>query len=328
MAHNLSSFNGRITMAYFGESPWHRLGTRLTDAARVDVAAAMTAAGLDWTVRREPLYLADGRVIDDRRAIVRDQDSTIFGTVGERFTPIQNREAFDVLTDVIRDAGVTIECAGALGAGETVWMLARFAEGREITKGDVINPYFLISQAHDGSRAYGAKLTPIRVLCQNTLTAAGRDNDITIRHTATAVSRLAEARRLVNTLTGIMDHTVEAYQEMAEFAVSDDAVRAVLTSLFPVPTDATAEVRAKQVKAMSQVGILLAHGKGADLSGKTAWGLYNAVTEYVDHVKPAEVSRDSASATRKANAISGAIFGQGDALKVKALQTVRALVAA
>jgi phage/plasmid-like protein (TIGR03299 family) len=260
MAHNLSTYMGQISMAYFGQTPWHKLGQRLTDAARRDVPMAMDAAGLTWTVRREPLYLADGRKMDDRQAIVRDTDNAIFGTVGARFTPIQNVDAFGVLTDVIQDAGVTIESAGAIGNGATVWMLARFAEGREITKGDVVNPYFLISQAHDGSRAYGARLTPIRVVCQNTLNAATsagvRGNEITIRHTAKSADRLAEARRIVKRLTGVLDETIETYQALASVNVSDDDVRQIIATLFLIADNATAEVKAKQTQAMMQVGLL------------------------------------------------------------------------
>lgn len=328
MAHDLSSFNGSVTMAYFGETPWHRLGQRLTNESRVDVSAAMKAAHLDWTVSAQDVFLKDGRRVEDSKVIVRDQDNRIFGTVGDRFTPIQNSEAFDVLSDVVREAGVTIESAGAIGSGAIVWMLAKFGESREIRPGDSVNPYFLICQAHDGTRSYGARLTPIRVVCQNTLNAAtssGR-NEITIRHTRNAAGRVHEARALINRLSGLMDSTVKTYQALASFDITAEDVRSVLTTLFPIAQDATPEAKAKQTKAIAQVGMLRIAGKGSDLSGNSAWGLYNAITEYVDHVKPAEVARDSKSAARRANAVSSAVFGPGDLLKSKALSLTRQLV--
>src|SRR5678815_4140764 len=176
MAHNLATINGRVAMAYDGETPWHKLGTRLPHLT--DVATALDTANLNWTVNLEPMFLADGREVPNRKAVVRDVDASVLATVSAAYGPIQNSEAASILADVCADYGVTIESAGALGVGETVWMLARLPQGDMApVPGDDVRGYFLLKWAHDASSALVGLPTPIRVVCQNTLslaTGAGR----------------------------------------------------------------------------------------------------------------------------------------------------------
>lgn len=328
MAHNLASIGGSVMMAYQGETPWHKLGTRMGGTS--DVAAALKAARLDWTVGLEPMFLADGRPVDDARAVIRQTDpSVILGSVGTMFAPVQNAEAFEPLADACRDFGVTIESAGALGNGARTWMLAKLPEAIEVTPGDCVNGYFLIVNGHDGSTAYGARPTPIRVVCQNTLSAAlGSGVDmIRIRHTRNADQRLAEAKRLIERMLGAMRETGDTFRTLADRRMTPADVAAYVAEVLPAPADEpisdTLKARRKNVAA------LVWCGKGADLAGSdsygsTAWAAYNAVCEYFDHVRPAEAK----SAAGMANANESAIFGGNAAIKLLALKRARALVAA
>lgn len=328
MAHNLATINGQISMAYQGATPWHKLGNRMLPGA--DVATAMQAAGLDWTVSLHDVFLADGRKVEDVRAVIRDTDgSPILGHVGSQFHSIQNLPAFEVLDPAVREMGVSIESAGALGDGQTTWMLAKLPEGIEPVPGDTVNGYFLIVNGHDGTRAYGARPTPVRVVCQNTLTAAlgGGTDMIRIRHTANAGARLDEAAKLITRMISAMKETGDTFASLAAKQIGHKQIAEYITAVFPIPegekVSDTIRVRRDNVCA------LVFSGKGAELAGATAngstlWGAYNAVTEYFDHVRPAEAKSDSA----RDAANESAIFGTNWATKVRALSIARKLVAA
>jgi phage/plasmid-like protein (TIGR03299 family) len=326
VAHNLATINGRVSMAYQGSTPWHNLGTRMASTADVD--QALTAANLDWTVRLDPMFLGDGREVPERRAVVRDGDRAILGTVGNQYTTIQNRAATDILRDACADFGVTIESAGALGNGARCFMLAKLPMSVQPVPGDIVAGYFLLGWGHDGGISHNGRPTPIRVVCQNTLTMAMSDgvDMIRIRHTASAAQRLGEAKRLIDGLIGAMKATGDTFTQLAERRMTPADVATYIERVFPSPDGADVSPVLKSRR--NTVAALVWAGKGAELagsdaSGTTAWGAYNAVTEYFDHVRPAEAK--SLAGTRSAN--ESAIFGQNAVIKVQALKIARQLVA-
>jgi phage/plasmid-like protein (TIGR03299 family) len=288
------------------------------------------AKRLDWSVGLEPLFLADGRKVDDRRAVVRQtQPSVILGTVGAQYAPIQNADAFAVLSEACTSHGVTIESAGALGDGARTWMLAKLPEAFDVTPGDTVRGYFLIVNGHDGSTAYGARPTPIRVVCQNTLNVAlGSGVDLVrIRHTRSAGQRVDEAARLVTSLIAAMHHTGDTFAALAAQRMTAAQVAAYVSAVLPSP--AGEPVSPVLAERRRNVAALVWCGKGAemagaDANGATAWAAYNAVCEYFDHVRPAEAK----SRAGRANANESAIFGGNQAIKVSALRQARQLVAA
>ena len=329
MAHNLSSINGQVSYAYQGSTPWHGLGTRTTGITSVE--QALQAAHLDWQVGLEPLFLADGRKVDDRKAVVRDKDRRVLGTVGPSFTPLQNADAFGVLNEACRDHGVTIESIGALGLGGRTFALAKLPETVTPTAGDDVRGYFLITNGHDGSLGYTARCTPIRVVCQNTLSVALRAGSglISIRHTKSIGDRKHEVERLVNALVRNFKETGQTFAQLAEQRLTREQVIAFVERV--LPADKQGEVTDTLARKRVIVHDLVYTGKGADLAGSdlrtgdsTPWAVYNAFTEYVDHVAPAE--RKSPSAVR--SSLESAIFGAGNQLKLDALQAARELVAA
>jgi phage/plasmid-like protein (TIGR03299 family) len=279
----------------------------------------MKLANLDWTVSAEPLYLADGRKAP-RVALVRNTDGNpILGTAGPSYTPIQNSEWFGILNAACEKHGVAIKTAGALGQGERVWMLADMHEAITVNAAggeDNVKGYMLVDTAHDGSGAANFRFTPIRVVCQNTLGAATSENPavIKVRHTKSAADRVKLAEQLVSGMAKAAKETGETFNELARKVLNVDQIRAYIESVFPTPKNAaeiTEHLRAKR----ATVEQLVYEGKGSELSGRTAWGVYNAVTEYIDHVKPSEAK--SQAAVLKAQ--TSALFGAGDELKSAAL---------
>ena len=162
MAANVES------MFYVRETPWHGLGTRVMEApASKD---ALRLAGLDWKVLQEPVYTQSEELIKGYKANVRDSDRKVLGVVTARYKVIQNEEAFS-FTDALLGEGVRYETAGSLQGGRKVWLLARLPH-EYIISGEQISPYLVFSNTHDGSGAIKVALTPIRVVCNNTLNLA------------------------------------------------------------------------------------------------------------------------------------------------------------
>ena len=156
------------TMFYTREKPWHGLGTKVEDApTSVD---ALRLAGLDWNVMQESIFTETGDAIAGYRVNIRDRDRKVLGVVSDRYKIIQNREAF-AFTDTLLGYGVRYETAGSLQEGKRVWLLARLPREYIIAE-EQISPYLVFSNSHDGSGAVRVALTPIRVVCNNTLNLA------------------------------------------------------------------------------------------------------------------------------------------------------------
>jgi phage/plasmid-like protein (TIGR03299 family) len=327
MAHNIATINGRISMAYQGETPWHKLGTRTPGMTSVEMA--IDAGNLKWNVGLEPIYLADGRKVPERNAVIRDVDRAILGTVGDRYTPIQNAEGFGILTDACADHGITIETVGALDEGKRVFMLAKMPTVITVTPGDDVRGYFLVSMSHDGTGSFYARPTPIRVVCQNTLNAAvnaGVPDVLKLRHTASAPQRIAEARRMVSMMIAAMTQTGETFSSLARKRLSRAELIAYIETVFPKPNEEKS-VSTNLRNKREAIYMLALAGVGAEMAGSqhdgstTVWGAYNAVTEYFDHVKPAKSSNAMESNV-------SALFGAGASMKLNALAVARELVAA
>ena len=180
------------TMFYTRTAPWHGLGTRVLEAPTS--SAALSLAGLDWKVVQKPVFTADGLFISGFKANVRDRDSQVLGVVSDRYKVVQNEDAF-AFTDELLGEGVTYETAGSLQNGRRTWILAKLPQ-RYMTRGDEIDPYLVFMNSHDGTGAIKAAMTPVRVVCQNTLNLAlstARRSWSTI-HTGDIHGKLQDAR--------------------------------------------------------------------------------------------------------------------------------------
>lgn len=156
------------TMFYTREKPWHGLGTMVMEAPTS--AAALELAGLKWQVIQKPLATEDGISVPGFKANLRETDNQVLGVVTNRYKVVQNEDAF-AFTDDLLGEGVTYETAGSLQNGRRIWILAKLPQ-RYIISGDEITPYLVFMNSHDGTGALKAAMTPVRVVCQNTLNLA------------------------------------------------------------------------------------------------------------------------------------------------------------
>jgi phage/plasmid-like protein (TIGR03299 family) len=237
------------------------------------------------------------------------------GTVGMNYEVLQNSEAFSVLETICEEFGVTIETAGALGKGEKVWMLAKMQETKEVVPGDRVDAYALIVTGHDGATPNTGRLTNVRVVCANTLAVAVDGMPAMYRILHGKRNRdvlLKEAQQLITSLVCQFNLSIGQMQQLAAFELNALEMGRYIDLVLQIDNLDLASKR-MQVRRQSIVDLAF-RGKGAELAPQTLWTAYNAFTEYVDHVQPAQ-----ASAAKKRRANENALFGAGALLKARAL---------
>lgn len=347
MAHNIATLNGQAAFVYLDQTAWHGLGTsilslmqRTPAAERID--AAMQAAGLGFTVETRPLYLADGTPVQGHKATVRLQaDGTIgatLGVVGDGYKTIQNAEAVEVLRPLAEEFGCVPAAAGVLGDGERCWMLMRLAD-TVITPidGDDVRGYFLLYWDHAGQASLKMLGTPIRVVCQNTLNMAtghgSRAAWINVRHTTNADKRLDEAAGIIRKLMQAMQATGDTFASMAHKRLNARQIAEYIAAAIPNTDPKSANLSPVIEARRETIAQLVHNGRGAALAnagvstidgGASVWAAYNAVTEYFDHVRPAEATNESGLR----RAFESSVFGGNADTKAQALQLASQLVAA
>jgi phage/plasmid-like protein (TIGR03299 family) len=275
-----------------GEPPWHDLGITLDNPP--SIGEAIKLAGLDWTVTTEEIFLANGQKVPDARATVRTSDGSVLGVVGPRFRPLQNADAFRFFDPIISAGDATIETAGALKKGRRVWILAKIAgDPIEIVRNDPVQAYLLLAHAHDGTLAVHVGFTPIRVVCQNTLSASLSHEDshlIRVRHTAKVEETLNEVREIMNVSRRVFEATSEQYKLLASRDINTEDlekyVRLVVLGKIEV-VDLSEEEEEKGRRVVDKILPLFDGGTGNDLPGVagTWWAAYNAVTEFTSHIR-------------------------------------------
>lgn len=313
-------------MAYVGEKPWHELGTRVPDD--IGREALIQAAGLDWTVSTHPVlakYRAEQKdaptmqiEAPQAQAVVRDDNHAVLGVVGNRYSPIQNEVLFDFTDDLIESGNMRFETAGALGKGERVWVLLS-GDVFEVAEGDKIEQYILVTSSHDGSSKFTAYPTPVRVVCQNTMLASMRrvkdSVKFDVRHTESAEEKIAQAGEVVERSLEYFGELETVFVEMlnSEYSI-DDFDRLLKNVLYPL--DPEEEERSDQMQQrISDIKHLFTN---SDFSG-TAWGAYNAVTEYVDHHKN---FRKSSRYSENENRMRSVLWGGARRMKDKAMEGI------
>lgn len=278
------------TMFSAVETPWHRLGV-VTKGA-LSSAEAIEKAGLDWTVSLRPVYTggvdAGGEEhaieIQDTFATVRNSDDSVLGVVGNRYTPVQNQECFSFLDTVLPDFDAKYETAGSLDGGRIVWVLLNL--GKDVVVGqDKTIPYLLMTNSHDGSMGIKALTTPIRVVCQNTLTFALNNfaTQFSFRHTQRVHDRIEQGRNSLELSYKYIDGFQEEVERLIDQQVSNDKYQEIIDSLFPVPELKDDESNVVvNTKARETQGILWNNFENPEFDEHkgTAWSVVNAISNY------------------------------------------------
>lgn len=225
------------SMFYAGrEKPWHGLGTQVEEAPTS--ADALRLAGLDWTVQRKPIQVCGGRKVDNFFANVRSSDGAVLGVVSDRYQVVQNAEAFAFTDALIGGEGqVHYETAGSLMGGRKIWLLAKLPDTEIV--GDKTEPYLCFSNTHDGSGAIRVCMTPIRVVCNNTLNIAlnGAKRAWSVRYTGDIQAKLQEARMCLDMANKYMDKLAVYADQMANKTVTDEQIAKILDEMFPATED-------------------------------------------------------------------------------------------
>lgn len=272
------------SMFYVRETPWHGLGTRVVEAP--SSAEALIMAGLDWSVVQEPIYTGNDDLIEGYKANVRDTDRKVLGVVTDRYKVIQNNEAF-AFTDELLGEGVRYETAGSLQGGKKVWLLAHMPH-EYIISGERISPYLLFSNNHDGSGAIKVALTPIRVVCNNTLNLAlaTAKRSWSMIHTGDIKGKMSEARDTLFMAEKYMDSLGKEFENLRLKNLTDKQVMDFIKILLPMEGDLS-DQQTKNMKKL-QEDMKMRYFDAPDLQdvGKNAYRFINAVSDFATHAEP------------------------------------------
>ena len=276
------------TMFYTRQKPWHGLGTRVEEAP--GSKEALTLAGLDWKVIQKPIRTEEGQPVPGFKANIRDLDGQILGVVTDRYKVVQNEEAF-AFTDELLGEGVTYETAGSLQKGRRTWILAKLPQ-RYIISGDEITPYLVFMNSHDGTGAIKAAMTPVRVVCQNTLNlalATARRSWSTI-HTGDIRGKLDDARNTLLYADRYMGELGKAVEQLQQIRLSDRKVYEYINALFPLVEGASEQQKKNLLKLKEDVKLRYFEAPDLKGVGKNGYRFINAVSDFATHAKPLRTS--------------------------------------
>ena len=272
------------TMFYTREKPWHGLGTMVAEAP--NSKDALRLAGLNWKVLQEPVYTENKELIQGYKANVRDTDRKVLGVVTDRYKVIQNEEAF-AFTDTLLGEGVRYETAGSLQEGRRVWMLARLP--REfIIGGERISPYMVFSNTHDGSGAVKTALTPIRVVCNNTLNLALRTakRSWSMIHTGDISGKIEEAKNTLLLADGYMTALGQEFENLRKIKLSEKQVLDYIKILLPMEENYS--LLQKRGVEKLRADMKMRYFDAPDLKdvGNNGYRFVNAVSDFATHSTP------------------------------------------
>ena len=326
MAHMIDETTGRAAMAYTGATPWHGLGQALTPGASIETWTR--EAGLGYDVLESPVQYSTPASSElqrwpDRKVLHRSDTGAPLAVVSDGYRVVQPAEIMDFFRELVELGGFQLETAGALSDGRRVWALASVAEAAPVVSRDLVKPYLLLGTSYDGTMATVAKFTAIRVVCNNTITAAvGGYGEKSLGYLKSAVRVLHSERfnaESVRLQLGIVANAWESFlvqsRQLADQPMAAEAADAFVAEL--LQPYHTSKLPINETRAYKRIIALFNGGAiGSDLPGVagTRWAMLNAVTELVDH------ERGRSNNTR----IESAWFGAGAALKARAAELLAA----
>ena len=334
MAHNLyTDRSGRTAMFCTGnrKAAWHELGQRTDGAVRWE--DAMKLAGLDWTCDKQQLFipLGDGFAPVPTWGIVRQSDNAYLGTVGAQYQIIQNKYAFDFVDSLLEaENGSHYESAGALGNGERIWCLAKVPHTITVAGEDKSEVYLLFTTSHDGSMAATAKMSTVRVVCQNTLNMALSANGsmVRVKHTRDAERRFEQAKRLMEGVGVDAKRLEDKLNLLALRRMTKESMVSIMDRLFPASKDAEAITTRRENVLADILRLYESNDRNTfpQIRG-TAYNLLNAVTEYTDHERTARITEGRKDYSLAQARAENALVGTGDKLKQEALEVIMQVTA-
>lgn len=290
---------------------FHSLGDKV-DESLATSAEAIAQAGLDWEVKKEKVFLDGGIEIKDQYATVRQDNRSVLGMVGKAYHVLQNKTAFSFSDALVGEKAAMYYSAGQLRGGRRVWLLAKLPGHIQVIGDDVTEKYLLFSNSHNGGSMVNIMLTPIRFVCSNTLNVAvtKATHRVRFRHTANMGDRVKEVREGLAIVNKHFEEFGLAAQQLVKVKMKEADFRGMIKKVGLVPNEPDAELSKQAKDVITQLSALFEAGAGTEIKGVrgTAWGAFNAITEYVDHVRGKDADRRADSQ----------LFGGGARLKQRA----------
>ena len=310
MAHQVE------TMAYAGEVPWHGLGVPVSnDLTPVQM---MEKAGVDWSVQEcESFVDFNGeRISTGQKALVRSTDGKVLTNVGKDWNPVQNEQAFEFFSEYVFAGDMEMHTAGSLKDGQMVWALAKVKDSFDLFGGDQVESYLLFSNPHQYGKSIDVRFTPIRVVCNNTLSLSlsmQAERQVKVGH------RVEFNPGEVKEALGIASEKLATYREMAEYLGSKrftmDKLIEYYNTVYPRTSDKRIQDKKLSVGTLSrnakQCLDVLETQPGANFAEGSWWQAYNSVTFITDHVQGRNAD----------NRLYSSWFGGNQARKKNALET-------
>lgn len=318
------------TMAYYGEVPWHRIGTPIPKG--VTAERMICAAGLDWNVDLRPARGA--KVINKRKEYSRyevvrmprpatKETEVLLGVVSRRYHPLQNVEAFQFFDPIVGEKKAFFETAGALSEGERIWVMAKMPDAMEIVPGDECLKYLLLSNTHSGDGSVIVKFTSVRVVCQNTLMLAMGDGQkaYRVRHSKKMQFKLDELSDFLAITQDVFLKAEECFQRLAKIQMRAGRLESYFEAVYPrSPAQIKNNTKSPRWEFLQEIY----EGRpDLQLSGVrgTLWGAYNAITRFEDYKQPQNEEQPEQRLDRT-------WFGSGADVKLKALEKAKELAEA
>ena len=281
---------------------WHNLGVILPESPTSK--EAIVAAGLDWTVHQQEMYLENGTVVPNAYANVRDKDGSVLGIVGNRYQIVQNTEAFD-FTDNLIGEGCVYEAAGSLREGKQIWLLAHLPEAIQIA-GDDVMPYLCFTNTHDGTGSVRVLTTSIRVVCMNTLNAAIRTakRSWSTRHTGSLETKMAQATETLQLANEYMAALKEGCEKLALKNIDRDKLIKYINLLLPETDDMTTKARQNLKDLKNDIYIRYTYAPDLVDREQTMLRFVHAVADTASHKDPTRLTKNWRE-TRFMNLVGG-----------------------
>lgn len=251
---------------------------------------ALAAIGGMFSVSKIGMITENGIAVPNNMAIIREDNNSVLGVVGNRYTPIQNSTSFALMDVLAEHFNASYNYGGVFRSGGLVVIQASIGE-YEVRKGDVISTNLTMINSHDGTTPMSVYFTPIRLFCKNQLRASLKNcsNKVSIRHTHSSTSKIEEAARIYGLGIEYFDTFKNRAKELANKIMDAQMVEKFLTDF------AGDSARSNIVERREKVNELFENGKG---NGKgSLWDMYNAVTEYTDHFRYADEEKKDFYAT-------------------------------
>ncbi|WP_336881403.1 DUF932 domain-containing protein [Rhodococcus globerulus] len=342
MAHELDSTDNVVSFADSRKDAWHQLGQQVGHV--MNAQEALSASHLaGWNVRKIPLLaqvpaeITENGVTEASELEVPNHFATVrtnpinggtdyLGVVGNTYTPFQNEASCDLLDALADESGAHFETAGALKGGRETFVTMKLPESLELAghdSKDTIDWYIAALNSHDGTSSFRFLVTPVRIVCANTQSAALRTAKASfkIRHTINATNVIREAREALGLTFRYMEEFETAAQAMIAEEMNRERMQKFADQLTRVEDAGSQRGRNQRQQQSNDIVKLFVMSETNENSRDTKWGAYNAVTEYVDHYMPVAKSSTNPAADRALRTLTSATATD---LKLRAFELLNA----